>query len=1006
MYCHLTNFIRVISAVLVSFTPLLADMPTLLEETVDVGWIRHYGSEQLYSYDEANTVVVDNDGNYYITGLANRGGIVTIKYHPDGSEAWQVAREEGYIYTSYLSDNMAVDAAGNVYVAFEDHTADYGFAVVKYLPDGSQAWTAHHPELTSYGLNLRAFVMDAQGNTYLAGNMSDIDGNFDILIVKFDASGQYAWSAIYDGPVGTDAVNALTVDINGNTYVTGHSRSDGGDWDYCTIKYDEYGNEVWVARYNGEGNDYDIAEAVAVDDVGCVYVTGGSENTSNDMEITTIKYDSAGTVLWIRQYAGDLGDDGYGTHLVFDNEGFVYLGGWYEGDPDSDIDFITIKYDSEGTQLWEQRYNSPAQDRDFPEDLEVDNAGNVYVTGNSASGDGHVSCASTTIKYSPAGEELWVVQSESTTGIHNYCQAMAVDATGRIVITGNAEISSQNWDYFTHVYNSDGTFRRSASYDGPASSLDWSNAMVRDEAGNLYITGGRKNDQGFDSQADCITVKYLPDGSLDWTAVYEGPISGANEGFKIALAPAGDVAVAGTNWTWEGTLDFTTVMYSPAGEVLWIAIYGGRMDPHSQLKLVDLAIDHDGNVIIICVDRENGTDLEDTHYRTIKYDPSGNEIWTAIYEGSGDGEDVPAGLTLDEVGNIYLTGRGFDSDGSYDMTSIKYDPAGEELWVIHYEGEPGSDSYGTALEVDEEANVFVTGSYALAGSSENWITVKYNPEGEEIWSTSYTGPGEGIDIPNVIAIDAASNVYIGGSSEGLQGEDYTTLKYDPSGNVLWEARYDGPLLENATDSIIGHDRITALEVDALGNVYVTGETDYDLGWFIYHGSMMTIRYNPDGSEAWQVLYDELFEDAAHSIAVDGSGNVFVSGSNWKSGWQMGTPHESTFTTIKYVQPEYPVSVLKAITPKSFRLEQNYPNPFNPTTTISYDLPELTMVTLSVFNIRGQEITALQNGLKPSGRYELEWNGLDQVGNPVSTGVYFARLQAGSYSKTIKMLYLK
>lgn len=93
-------------------------------------------------------------------------------------------------------------------------------------------------------------------------------------------------------------------------------------------------------------------------------------------------------------------------------------------------------------------------------------------------------------------------------------------------------------------------------------------------------------------------------------------------------------------------------------------------------------------------------------------------------------------------------------------------------------------------------------------------------------------------------------------------------------------------------------------------------------------------------------------------------------------------------------------------PESIYLDQNYPNPFNPTTTISYDLPEQSGVNLTVYDVTGREVVALQDHEQPAGHYEVQWNGVDQSGNPINTGIYFARLQAGDYSKTIKMLYLK
>jgi len=93
-------------------------------------------------------------------------------------------------------------------------------------------------------------------------------------------------------------------------------------------------------------------------------------------------------------------------------------------------------------------------------------------------------------------------------------------------------------------------------------------------------------------------------------------------------------------------------------------------------------------------------------------------------------------------------------------------------------------------------------------------------------------------------------------------------------------------------------------------------------------------------------------------------------------------------------------------PARYELSQNYPNPFNPTTTISYSLPEQSTVRLKIFDIRGQEVATLQDDVKSPGNYEVQWDGINAVGLPVSTGVYFAHLQAGEYSQTIKMLYLK
>ncbi|NQT61868.1 MAG: T9SS type A sorting domain-containing protein [Candidatus Marinimicrobia bacterium] len=93
-------------------------------------------------------------------------------------------------------------------------------------------------------------------------------------------------------------------------------------------------------------------------------------------------------------------------------------------------------------------------------------------------------------------------------------------------------------------------------------------------------------------------------------------------------------------------------------------------------------------------------------------------------------------------------------------------------------------------------------------------------------------------------------------------------------------------------------------------------------------------------------------------------------------------------------------------PKQYSLHQNYPNPFNPMTTINYELSAQSTVKLTIHDIRGQEVVTLQDEAKPPGYYQMQWNGKNHSGNPVSTGVYFCRLQSDNFSETIKMVLLK
>ena len=101
-----------------------------------------------------------------------------------------------------------------------------------------------------------------------------------------------------------DAAVAVAVDASGNVYVTGYSYGSGTSYDYATIKYTSAGDTAWVRRYNGPGNSWDEATALAVDASRNVYVTGKSYGSGTDRDYATIKYTSAGDMAWVRRYNG------------------------------------------------------------------------------------------------------------------------------------------------------------------------------------------------------------------------------------------------------------------------------------------------------------------------------------------------------------------------------------------------------------------------------------------------------------------------------------------------------------------------------------------------------------------------------------------------------------------------------------------------------------------------------------------------------------------------------
>jgi len=106
------------------------------------------------------------------------------------------------------------------------------------------------------------------------------------------------------------------------------------------------------------------------------------------------------------------------------------------------------------------------------------------------------------------------------------------------------------------------------------------------------------------------------------------------------------------------------------------------------------------------------------------------------------------------------------------------------------------------------------------------------------------------------------------------------------------------------------------------------------------------------------------------------------------------------------KPGQPITESSEEPPTSFHIYENYPNPFNPSTSIRYELPVQSDVSLVVHDVTGKVVKTIAAESQVAGRYEIQWHGQDDSGKMVATGMYFARIQAGSYSHVIKMIYMR
>lgn len=409
-------------------------------------------------------------------------------------------------------------------------------------------------------------AVDGDGNAHVTGMSEWAEGDQDYITIKYDTFGNWAWGMRYDGPaVGEDVANGIALDGSGNVYVTGSSEGITSGGDYATVKYSAGGSQLWVARYEGPVAAYgDGAFDIAVDDFGNAYVTGRSWGTYWS-DIATVKYNTSGVEQWASRYNGSANGGDYGSAIAVDGSGNVYVTGSSDGSG-SLTDFVTIKYNSAGAQQWAMRYNGPGNSLDYAEDIAVDGAGNVYVTGRSeGSGTGFDYA---TIKYSPGGTQLWAARYDGLTSKADQAWALGLDEAGNVYVTGYSEWSYPDVDMITVKYDNNGNEKWWARYDGPAVGYDVAYDLAVDQAGNILVTG---HDTNTDGDVDVATVKYDPNGTQMWVARYDGGTNIGDVGTAIGLDPAGNAYVTGTTYGFDpDTNDYLTLKYVSCLEVwLW-----------------------------------------------------------------------------------------------------------------------------------------------------------------------------------------------------------------------------------------------------------------------------------------------------------------------------------------------------------------------------------------------------------------------------------------------------
>ena len=886
----------------------------------DILWQRRLGT----GYESGNGIAVDNLGNVYIVGTIGVGTsleeIIIVKYDTLGTFKWQ---QKFYAIGSYKSNGrgIAVDSLGNVYVTgWHNVNTYYDALIIKYSTDGELLWKRSFGGNSVHDLG-NAIAVDSSGNAYITGSFGG--SNTSMMIVKYDTNGNYKWQSTIWKSQSNVVGEGIAADSSGNVYVTGTTFTPGGPsrYDIIIVKCDTLGGILWQ-RQLVNGNRNSLCAGIAINSSGTSVYISGSQELVFDWSILIAKIPSNG---------GDAAT--YGVFVYYTYSGSLSTYGIFDAPlPSSLVSSVaslspsTPSITSSTSTL--STYNSPiavqtlaSANNDYGQVIAVDSSGNYYITGATYNGSNYDAIIA---KYNSSGVIEW--QRTLASAGTDYGQGIAVDYSGNVYIVGTINNGSTS-DILIAKYNTSGTLQWQRTLVGTGN--DYGNAIAVDSSANVYIsattgnypmvakfdTNGNINNgwqriinqgnmigngiavdssgnsyiTGHSSSSDDIRIfKYNTSGTLLWQRTLFNP-SFTDVGYAIAVDGSGNVYITG----YTGT-DIVVAKYDTNGNISpngWQRTLAGSGTDTGN----GIAVDSLGNVYIV---GNTGNDI-----LIAKYDTNGNinNGWQRILGDGGTGESA-TGIAVDSSGNVYITGSrnsdiiiakipndggtvgtygsvpfavssltGSTSTLSSSTTSFT-DSAGtlvpdKGVWISTFGASGSSLESANGIALDSAKNIYTIGKTLHTSGTTDSLLVKYNNSGTMQWQRTLTGSNSN-DSGNGIAIDSSDNIYTVGTT-GSNANDIVISKYNTSGVIQWQAILGTNTAEAGTNHAQAGNGIA---VDSSGNVYITGSNGT---------GMLTAKYNSSGTLQWQSTIPGP-GSSGYGIAVDNSGNVCIAGKGYGS----------------------------------------------------------------------------------------------------------------------------
>lgn len=381
-----------------------------------------------------------------------------------------------------------------------------------------------------------------------------------------------------------------------------------------------------------------------------------------------------------------------------------------------------------------------------------------------------------------------------------------------------------------------------------------------------------------------------------------------------------------------------------------------------------------------------------------RYDSTGTPVGSnfAVWVGVYFEQPEYLALAMDGFGNFIIVWQVLyiEHNASYYILAQRFDSLGDSLGGFRVDLGIGSAEERPAVCMDKVGNFVI----AWESGSHYIYARRYDSSGAALSTACKVNTGGGFADHPAIAINSSGYFVITWEHIENGNFDIYAQRYDTSGSPL-----DSNFKVN-DDVDTASQQNPAIAMDGTGNFVIVWE-DYRNGQF--KPTVYAQKYNSDGNPSGSNL---VIPNSQYSSFQQEYPSVSVNDNNIYFAWMDNRRAKGWDIYAKVVNWDWSdvTEEQQENMPNSYELSQNYPNPFNPTTVIRYSISShhLTHSTITIYNILGQKLRTLVNEPKSTGTYEVIWDGKDDKGKDVSSGIYFYQLKVGNLAESKKMLLLR